>query len=265
MFAKLLKHDFRSTWGLLGLLSVISLGAGVLGIILARILEATEPEGVWAVIGVLTFVAVVFYLMAYSVAAMFVLLGRFYKSRFTDEGYLTFTLPVTTHQVLLSSFVNCSLGVLFSGIVTVFSFAFMVFFGEADFDGQRIELIGMMFDYLPELLDVAGVGNILLFLLVLLAGFAGELMTIMLAITAGALLAKKHKMLMGVAVYYGLHMVMSTLGVLVLNYFGSALITEMTQDSFVAFFGILALGLTILTVGLYFLMYWLVHKKLNLN
>ena len=47
-------------------------------------------------------------------ASLFFMIYRFYKRCFTDEGYLTFTLPVTNHQILLSSIINCIIGTNFA-------------------------------------------------------------------------------------------------------------------------------------------------------
>ncbi len=265
MFTKLLKHDFRSTWGLLGLLSLICLGAGTLGSVLVRGLNATEADSLVQALLVIGFMTIIFYLIAYSVASMFLLLGRFYKSRFTDEGYLTFTLPVTSHQVLLSGFTNCALGLLLSFFVTILSFGIMVFFGIEELDGERIAFI-MCLQHLPKFLDMAGVGNILLFLLMLLAAMANELMTIMLAITIGAVIAKKHPLLTAIGAYYGIQIVVSVLGTMALNFVGNGILgVELTQENFVLVFGLITLGLTALAVTCYYLMYWLVQKKLNLN
>lgn len=262
MFAKLLKHDFRASWGLLGILSLIALGAGAAGSGLIRYIDNGTNGDIWELLSLIAMMGVIFYLIAYSIAVMFILLGRFYKSRFTDEGYLTFTLPVTTHQVLLSSFLNCFLGLLAATVVTVVSFGIFTFFGIKELDGERMEFIRLCFQKLPDLIDLAGWGNILSFLVMALAGTACELLTIMLSITIGSVLAKKHKILAAIGVYYGLHVGLSILCSVM---FDSALASELTANTFQH----VMLTSTLLGTGTglacYFVMYCLTHKKLNLN
>ncbi len=265
MFAKLLKYDFKATWGLLGVLSLIALGAGAMGSCVVRLLNQAPSDSFWMTMLILAMVGVVFYLVAYSLASMLILLSRFYKSRFTDEGYMTFTLPVTNHQILLSSFLNCTLGMIVSMIVTAVSFAILVFFGVEDLDGERWAFIKLCFDYLPDLMEQIGAGNLLVFILMLLSAFAGEIMTIMLSITLGSILVKKHKLLMAIVFYYGIHMLLSIINSFVM--YSSVLrgVTEMVQKTFLHFGGILILENVLLALVCYFAMYYLTSRKLNLN
>lgn len=262
MFAKLMKYDFRATWGLLGVLSIIALGAGAAGSVVTRLLE-TDVDGFLLAMLIISLIAVIFYLVGYSLAAMFILLGRFYKSRFTDEGYMTFTLPVTTHQILLSSFLNCALGMLVSILVTIVAFGIMVFFGAVELDGQRWEVVKLCFDYLPRFLKEVGVGNTLVFLLMLLTGFASEVTTIMLAITLGSIIAKKHKLLIGVVAYYGIHIGITVAGAGILS--SSVFNQMMDQAGFQRFGGVTIAGYAVLSLVCYFVMYYLTSRKLNLN
>lgn len=274
MFVKLLKYDFRSSWGLLGLLSLIALGAGAAGSGLIRYIDNGTNGDIWEILSFIAFMLVVFYLIAYSIAALFILLGRFYKSRFTDEGYLTFTLPVSTHQILLSSFLNCFLGVLLAVVVTAVSFGIFFFFGISELDGQRLEFIRLCFQKLPEIIDLTDVGNILLGLLAALTAMAGELLTIMLAITIGSVVVKKHKILMAVVFYYAIGTVKQIVLIV-----GGSWVSRLNSQAGIAFQLTEEMGLTFFRNGTllvftvcaagaaacYFIMYWLTHKKLNLN
>lgn len=273
MFVKLFKHDFRASWGLLGILSLIALGAGAAGSGLIRYFQDGSRAELLQVMGFIAMAAVVLYLIAYGVVALFLLMGQFYKSCFTDEGYLTFTLPVTTHQILLSSFLNCFLGMLASILVVIVSFGIFFFFGLPSLDGERMEVIRLCFEMLPEIIDLTDVGNILLGLLAILTAMAGELLTIMLAITVGSVVVKKHKLLMAVVFYYVIGIVKQTVLVLGGAWLASSgaaeLVSGLTEEMGMTFFqnGTL-LVFTVCAVGAivcYFVMYYLTHKKLNLN
>lgn len=262
MFAKLMKYDFKATWGLLGVLSLIALGVGTLGSGIVRMLNRGY-QGFPQTLLVLAMMSVVFYLVGYCIASMFLLLGRFYKSRFTDEGYMTFTLPVSTHQVLLSGFLNCTLGLILCALVALLSFGILVFFGVEELDGNRWEFVKLCFDHLPELLDMVGLGNLLMFLAMLLLGFVSEVLTIMLAITLGSIIARKHKLLTGVAAYYGIHMLVTIASVSILS--SSVFDMMMDQAGFQRFGGLTIAGYAMLSLVCYFAMYYLTSRKLNLN
>ncbi len=258
MFRKLLKNDLKTAWKFLWVLWLMALSAAAVGVGMMRIISAAENTTLIAV-GTLTMMAVAFTIFGSWVASLFLLLGSFYKSRFTDQGYLTFTLPVSTHDVLLSSYLTSALGIVVSALVTVLSFGILLFFGISDFDGQRVQMIGMCFQRLPELIDIFGGWNIVLFAVYILVAALSELVTVMLAITIGAAIAKKHKIFSAIAVYYGIHMVLSFI-------YGTGLVaTSVTTGKF-QYFLLGQSGLfLVFGLGAYFLMHYLVNKKLNLN
>ena len=97
-----------------------------------------------------------------------------------------------------------------------------------------------------------------------LVGFSGivgafsELILFMLAVTIGALIARKHKILAAVGVYYGIGMLQSfVMSMLLLN-----ATTSEDVNVLLASPGVTGL---LLAVSGYFLMHWLVTKKLNLT
>ena len=85
-----------------------------------------------------------------------------------------------------------------------------------------------------------------------------ELIVLMLAVTIGAMIAKKHKILAAVGVYYGISMVQS----FALTFANLSVVSE---ENILHIFS--ATGLTSLAIGIggYFLMHHLVNRKLNLT
>lgn len=106
MLGKLIKQEWRSTWkvptlliGILFLATILlSLSVGVP----AWKLERVE----------MSYTALLLILLCYAVwigctwGVILYLTIRYYKSMYTDEGYLTHTLPVTTNQLLVSKALN---------------------------------------------------------------------------------------------------------------------------------------------------------------
>ena len=260
MFAKLLKMEFRSTWNVLGILCLSLVGAGLLGGLAIRYLEGASAPAKWlSVLCMLVITAAVLFFVLCGAAALIVQIFRFYRSRFTDEGYLTFTLPVTTHQVLLSSFVTSAVNLIAVAAVAVVSFILMGLCAIPNFEILRngVEILGQGMSELWARLTQADVLQAFgLFLVNVVAAFSNELILIMLAVTIGSLVAKKHKILAAVGFYYILHLVD-------LTFTGVSMVKLV--DSPNSLLGLLALVNLIIAVAGYFLMYFLVDKKLNLN
>lgn len=267
MFTKLLKHEWRATWGTLGILCLVSLGAGLLGgltmhyLIWASTVQEMSHDLI-IMLNVLAMVAAVIAVAAAGVAALFLLIGRFYKSRFTDEGYLTFTLPVNVHQNLLSSMVNSAIGMVIMFIVIFAAVMLWLFIGFSALEGFTEALRDVLPRFWAEFCEEFGkvrLSNVVLFLTNALFGGICELVVLMLSVTIGSIAAKKHKVLAAVGVYYGIHVAMSI---------GSAILSIQVAASDLggrAFFCYTLLITAAIAVAGYFLMYWLMDKKLNLN
>ena len=88
-------------------------------------------------------------------------------------------------------------------------------------------------------------------------GAFASLIELMLAVTIGALIAKKHKIIAAVGAYYGINMALS-----IANSF-FAMNAALSQN-LSRLLGSTALISCVVTVGGYFLMHWLVSRKLNL-
>ena len=102
MLGKLLKHEWREIWKipaiLLGILLVVSVFAG--STFFAPVWDS-ELSGL-GILAMLVWMLYYFAIIGVSIGVTLYLAIHFYKTMFTDEGYLTHTLPVTSHELLLS-------------------------------------------------------------------------------------------------------------------------------------------------------------------
>lgn len=125
MLGKLMKYEWKNIWRagtlmLLGMFVVTVIGCVVLrmpGGLVAEIADGNDINAAqsWFVVSsfVATLILYVIMLLA-STWGMLIFLGiRFYRSMYTDEGYLSHTLPVTANQLFLSK-------VLVSGVWYLF-------------------------------------------------------------------------------------------------------------------------------------------------
>lgn len=275
MFSKLLKYEWKAHSGLLGILSLCALGAGLLGGGVVRglvyMVEQAQKNDV-AVLGItglgslLVFIALA--LVAYGLAVEFILLFRFYQSRFTDEGYLTFTLPVKAEHVFLSSYVTILLWSLIAVVVILVSVSLAAMLGLGNYLSEFLREINGFADLFEDpFLGEPGykLYNALSVLQVIVSFFY-SLMVLMTGITLGCVLARKHKILASLGMCYGLNMAVGVLeSVLTVV---PMLLMQTSADNFYVY-GCWTLGISLvlqlaLTIGGYLLSVHLMKEKLNL-
>ena len=131
MLGKLFKHDFSSTAKPLLLFSVIVLavsgaGAGLKYVLDLPVLNGDNLYSIRFVITMLI-IACYFALFAYFILMLILIVIRYYRNLFTEEGYLTFTLPTTTGKILLSKFLSAYLTMFIALIVAAGGLAILTF------------------------------------------------------------------------------------------------------------------------------------------
>lgn len=261
MFGKLMKAEWRASRRVIGALCAVVLISGALLGLLGNLL-LRESSGSWQLPG---FVNVLFSLLSVAAvlavalslaASVFYALWRYYRSRFTEEGYLTYTLPVNNHQLMLSSILASVLEILLVGLATVaaVAMAFGIFAAELPWNEVDWGLVGRRFRELLSLRPV--IGDVLLVLLNMVLMCLATLLTLMLAVTIGATAAKKHPVLLAIAVYYGLSLVRMAA---CLNAADAAYLSS--GAALAALAGVNAAA----TLIAYFWMYYLTSRRLNLN
>ena len=274
MFAKLLKYEWRATRGFLGLLSLICLSAALVGGVSMRYLvwvsELDTQEDVAIVLSVLTMIFAFIAIVICCVAMELYAVWRFYKSRFTDEGYLTFTLPVTTHQILLSSFVNCLISMVCALAALMVGYLVLLLLGFSALDNffpSLWEVLPLAMENLWRLFSGETGAFLAQLTLGVVTGVLNSTVVMMLAVTIGSILAKKHKVLAAIGVYYGINMVMSLITSVLGVVLGLSVYSSQSSGMDVlSSMMLMESGLfLIVAVGGYFLMYALVHRKLNLT
>lgn len=275
MFTKLLKYEFKATTGILGVLSLAALGVGLLGSISLRILLhltlESVPQAVAATIGIVfcvfLLIGCVLAIIAYAIGGELLLLNRFYTNKFTDEGYLTFTLPVSSHQILLSSLVNLALWTLIMALVICVDAALLLLLGFSAADSaifsELLRAFRIFFQSLADAMSLSNAGYTVLSAAGFLCGAAKDLVVPTLAITIGALAAKKHKLLAAFGVFFGIELCVNIITGAAAAI--SILITVQTETvSTFLFTGLPIIFDLAIALGGYFLMHYLVSKKLNL-
>ena len=272
MFAKLLKYDFKANAGLLGLLAACALGVGCISAVILRLLTtqwdqiAARDESFLVIIPAVLFLFFAYVsVIVYCVASQYILLFRFYKSRFTDEGYLTFTLPVKTHHIFLSGGVNMLIWSAISIIVTFTSVSIAIGLGPA-WTGETLAEFQLVLEEMKVAFSeiiTPGFG-FLSILYMLVAWIYGAVMPLS-AVVLGATVAKKHKVLAIIGILIGISMITSMISGLITGVTQLLLITAEDLSLYMTLMPLLScFFLLVMIVGGYFLSVSLMKKKLNL-
>lgn len=279
MFAKLLKHEFKSQAKLFLILSIAALIAGAVGggmLSLFIHLVETETDSTASILGaifsMLVMMFMIFAVVAYVIAVMIILVVRFYKHHFSDEGYLTFTLPASGHQLLLSSICNILIWQIISSIVAIISAA-LIMIPVFSLMSEEMGMTQLIFNesFLEMMYSDLGIEYsgwyAVLRIFSTVVTYIGGLMLMLTSVTIGSVIAKKHKILASIGIYYGINMAMSIL-TSILSFaalIGDVWVSENIESmSMYLSTGIPAVLYLVIAVGGYFLMHHLVSKKLNL-
>jgi hypothetical protein len=223
MLKKLIKYEFKSVSRKLIPLILGTLALAILTSILFTVnfrMLGSDSESVASSV----FSMVLITLMIFSILAIvasifvtwFILMQRYYKNFFGDEGYLTFTLPVKTSDHLTAKLISGVVWMLAGVLTVVVSVLLLVVFGTAE-NGQimNTEVLRAISEAFADALDYVGIGNgiayIIEVIVLLLIECTAQTMLFYLAITIGSIIAKKHKILASVGVYLGINAITGTI------------------------------------------------------
>ena len=99
MLGKLIKHEFRALSRFLLPIHILLLVACLIGRFMFQAMDTMDLPNV---ILIVSFVFLISIWIVVPCATSILIVVRYYKSLYTDEGYLTLTLPATRGQLLFS-------------------------------------------------------------------------------------------------------------------------------------------------------------------
>jgi len=221
MLKKLLKHEWRGLWKIpLLLLGILLIGTLALGFSFALPIWDDDWIGFgFSIIGTL----LVYYALVVGVplGINIYLVVRYYKSMFTDEGYLTHTLPATSHQLLISKSVVIGAWNLISGAavgISVFIILSMLYVFQIQKEIPLREVFDEFVDLFRILSEEGGFGDLGYFMLCsVIMGLAGvfcNIMKLIGSISLGQML-RKHRILGAIGAYFGFNIIMSVVELIV--------------------------------------------------
>ncbi len=287
MLGKLIKHEWKSVYKIGAVLLITLLSVTLIGCLYfnspmwtnlfnnsANLDDLAALTGTFMGIGSL--VVCIFMVIGVYYGMMIYLGVRFFRSMYTDEGYLSHTLPVTPHQLLGSKLLVGGLWMLIVNVVAVISIAMLIFTMLASIvNGVQLDV--SLWDILREVggeivslyeteLGINLTHYVVVWILTVIIGAFSSIMMIFGALTIGQL-SKKYKAMMGILTYFGLGLVNMIVGMVVGTISMATTITRgMNGDVMMGTTYDYSLIISIVMgVGLYFLSYFIIKKKLNLD
>ena len=220
MLKKLFKYDFNAIksiwWIVAATLPVISV-VGALGLrafIGATSVDSEAAAVIFGILGMLVFFFSIIALFSSPLVTLVLVQYRFYKNLYSDEGYLTFTLPVKRSEILLSKTLNALVWDIFHVLVIVGCVViYLVIAPPSDLGPINLSVYAPVFETLsmagPTLLWI--IPYVIAALFFFIASDFYSIAIIELCITMGAVVANKYKLLAGIGIYYAANTVISVI------------------------------------------------------
>ena len=246
MFGSLLKYKLKASANIMKILSMILLIACLItGLVLSSDLTVRNNLSVSVMT---TFIAgavfLYLFIIAYIIATPLIQYYSYYKLHFDNEGYLTFTLPVSTHQQVLTGILAIIIWELIAVLVLICSVALLLL-PSCIFAGEWPNLSGIFSGI--SAMDIALIFVVLVYSAVLPVT----------AITIGSLVAKKRKILASVGIGVGISYAVSLVSTVLLSNLSVANALDYAL-------GVTLILYALLSVGGYFLTCRMINKNMNI-
>ena len=268
MLKKLFLHEARGAIRLLPLLAVINLSAAALIIGIEHAMAAFDDMDTLLplLLSLALFLLYIVPLLTTLALPVYSYI-RFYRNLFTDEGYLTFTLPVKRrailHAKLFSTLLFGTVGTLIAGLAILLC----VWLGPDDFAYLGLDL--------SSLFDPFTTSQLIALAVLLFASFYLHTTFVYFCITLGATILKKGKLFVGIVIYYvgnsilgGIAQAAVYLLVILLAPHFSVLAENLTEGGANAILTLVFLlaSVALATIGAFFHLFTLhfIERKLNL-
>ncbi len=271
MLKKLFHYDFKALSRMLLPLTAATVGCGVILCASVLILNVTPDEGILSVLlpilfGSLTvFSALAIFLL--PAAGEFFILHRYYKNFFTDEGYLTFTLPATAEEHLHSKLLSGLLWSFLSSVAAIGALCIGIGLPSAihsSGDGMLLSILSLAFsDFLEGSNEIY---LLILTLLTILVSLVSQLVLFYTAITLGSLFMSKHKIVGSVLFYFVANTVISIVSSIFSTVFTivSALSQNVAFVTMMSLASAVVINIAVAVIG-YFIILSMLKNRLNLE
>ena len=152
MFGKLLKYEFKATYKWYLILFSILIAVSLLSaLLLGPAINFNLPENTAGAPAFGSFIlySMLIMLLASAVAGLnisntIIIIVRFYRNIFGREGYLTWTLPVSNHQILLAKLLTAVFWTFLGGLLIGLSILGLVLLFLVNIDANLTEIFSYL-------------------------------------------------------------------------------------------------------------------------
>lgn len=272
MFGKLLKYEFKSVgkW-YLGLYGAVALLSVIIGFWLQTLAVRTEQNNSIfidngyasptseSIFFFFTTFAFGIFISALLISTFFLIVTRFKNNIYGRQGYLTMTLPVTSHQLILSKFLAALIWYLLAILMLVVSVAIIVTiailpkWGEIPWE--------ILFNSIFNFTGWGAIGQLSLI------SFISIITSILLAYFSISLgqLFNDRRVLLAVVFYIGINFLVSMLTTMFFSPFSTTSTLLLVTESGFEFNPIMIMLHAGLAVIYYFGTHYIMTKRLNLQ
>lgn len=265
MLTKVFKYDMKSLKNTILTMLVVLLSLGLVGFGVRMLIYRSESGGGGAYFSslglfglwILTLIGIV----GIAATAGILILYRYYKSIFTDEGYLTMTLPVGTHSLLLGKMFAALLCGAVVALVAFFSYFLVVALPEILYliETGIFESILDSFENF-NIFDIFGDGTptVILGMTDIFFSVIKEFVLLYAAVTVGATVCKKAKLVGAVLFVFLASFLNAILSALF------TLISYVRESAALSYSLNILLSIAVIALA-YYLTYDLLHKRFNIE
>lgn len=272
MFGKLLKNDFTHYFKLWLVGAVTALALSFVGGTFLRNREylygVNGPIGVIvAMMGTMVMIVSVLSIFAFAVLSTVLVCMRYAKNCYSDEGYLTFTLPAKRSTIFNAKFVMGFLYELMAVMVAAVCFLIFLGIGVPEVVSSIFYAFDMFIRYGVSVFGVYFCIYAVVIAVWVIMGMLLGLNILFFSITFAGTKVRKNKILAGIGVYYLASIILGIVVELSVFFFALVLNVRVDNMSNAALLVLLLIGVVWTfggTAALYYAQLHMLDKKLNL-
>ncbi len=198
MLGKLTKYEFKATARVFLPFYLAVFGVTLVNKCFLLLNSRVELSGimgtVFSLIGTLMMVVSIIMIAATIFLTFFMILQRFYKNLFTDEGYLMHTLPVKAGKHIFAKLIASSVWTLVSVLVVILAIFLLVVNSEVlDFLKDFFASLPESIEMFEKTLNTSFYGAVASAVIVVIISLPSGILTYYFAITLGSIILPKHK------------------------------------------------------------------------
>ncbi len=274
MLKKLFRQEWIATTKILLPINLLLIVITLFGSFISRIFLPDSENALVQGLSISALMLCICALIGVTCAAYIYIVLRFYKTMYSDEGYLTHTLPISVHTLIIGKGLTATIWLCITHVMLFVSAMFLVFsqFDSGELRNAYQEFLTFLAEYklnspmpfsiLICLIPVAIVVNALYSFLNVSASLAiGQLIT-------------KHKIIGSILAFCGIYTIVQVISLFIFsftNYFSymvsSAQVESIKDMVNYVFFSLgTSIGMTLLLCVVFYVTTWqLTSRKLNLD